>query len=63
MGLEEIEIVIDENGDVSFDVRGVKGKGCADLTKKLDDALGKVTRRKHQADYFHREHNRLRQGH
>ncbi len=40
MGLEEIEVFIDENGEVQIGVHGVKGTGCLDLTKALEAALG-----------------------
>lgn len=61
--VEEIKVTIDEEGDVSFEVKGVKGRGCEKLTRKLEEDLGKVTRRKHKAEYFQQERNRLKQGH
>jgi hypothetical protein len=40
MELQEIEVFIDENGRVRIEVRGVKGMGCLDLTRDLEEALG-----------------------
>jgi len=40
MSIEEIEIVIKPDGEVSYEVRGIKGKGCLDLTKDLERDLG-----------------------
>lgn len=59
---EEVEVTIDREGNVTFDVRGVKGKSCENLTRKLEEGFGKVTRRRHKASYFQKEQNRLRQG-
>ena len=42
---EKIIITIDEEGNPSIDVNGVKGKACLDLTKQLEEALGTVTKR------------------
>ena len=40
MELQEIEVVIDKDGKVRIEVRGVKGMSCLDLTKDLEEALG-----------------------
>ncbi len=45
MTREQIEIVIDEEGEATIHVRGVKGKSCTDLTADVEKALGKVTKR------------------
>lgn len=36
----EIEIVINAKGEVTFQVKGVKGGSCVDETKFLEQALG-----------------------
>jgi hypothetical protein len=38
--MQEITVVIDKNGQVSVEVRGVKGTSCLDVTKGLEEALG-----------------------
>lgn len=40
MELQEIEVVIGEDGQVQIQVRGVKGLKCLELTKELEEALG-----------------------
>lgn len=37
---KEIEIVINAKGEVTYQVKGVKGASCFDETKFLDAALG-----------------------
>lgn len=40
MELQEIEVIIDKDGQVRIDVQGVKGMKCVDLTAALEQALG-----------------------
>lgn len=40
MRKQDIEIVIDAKGEVTFVVKGVKGGSCLDETKFLEAALG-----------------------
>lgn len=40
MELQEIEVFIDEKGEVKIEVHGVKGMKCLDLTADLEKALG-----------------------
>ena len=40
MRKQDIEIVIDAKGAVTFQVKGVKGGSCLDETKFLEAALG-----------------------
>ena len=40
MRKQDIEIVINEKGEVTFTVKGVKGSSCIDETKFLEQALG-----------------------
>jgi hypothetical protein len=40
MRKQDIEIVIDAKGEVTFQVKGIKGGGCIDETKFLEAALG-----------------------
>jgi len=37
---QDIEIVINPKGEVTFQVKGVKGGSCLDETKFLEQALG-----------------------
>lgn len=40
MRKQDIEIVINEKGEVTFEVKGVKGGSCLDETRFLEAALG-----------------------
>lgn len=40
MQIQELEIFISPKGKVSFEVRGVPGKKCLDLTRVLEHDLG-----------------------
>ena len=40
MEIQELEVFIKANGEVAYEVRGVKGKKCLDLTKDLKKDLG-----------------------
>ena len=40
MHKQDIEIVINAKGEVTYQIKGVKGASCMDETKFLDQALG-----------------------
>ncbi|BAQ67054.1 DUF2997 domain-containing protein [Geminocystis sp. NIES-3709] len=40
MDLQEIDVFIDDNGEVKLEIRGVKGQKCLDLTQDLEAILG-----------------------
>jgi hypothetical protein len=41
--MERIIVKIDRKAKVTLEVDGVKGTACTDLTKSLENALGKTT--------------------
>lgn len=45
MDLQELEIQVDRDGNVTVHVKGVKGEECLALTKSIEEALGRVTER------------------
>ena len=51
---EKIRIKISEDGNVSLEVIGVKGKSCVDLTKDLEEELGIVTKQVTKKEYHER---------
>ena len=51
----EIQIDIDDNGNVSFLVKGVKGKKCLEITKDLENALGIVRKQEKTAEFYQTE--------
>lgn len=40
MEMQEIDVIIEKDGQVRLEVRGVKGTSCLDLTRDLEQALG-----------------------
>ena len=55
MRMEELEITISPEGKVSILVKGVKGRGCIDITKPFEDALGEVENRTFSSEYYQTE--------
>jgi hypothetical protein len=52
MEMQELEITIDKEGRVQVAVRGVKGEGCMELTRELENAIGVVEERTPAAEYY-----------
>ena len=46
-----IEAIINEDGETSIVVHGIKGKSCLNLTKDLENLLGVVTNRVLMPEY------------
>ena len=40
MEMQEVDVIIEKDGQVRIEVRGVKGPSCLDLTRGLEEALG-----------------------
>jgi hypothetical protein len=55
----ELEITIDEKGNISYSVNGLKGKDCTEATEFLDNALGEVTKRDYKRDFYEQERKGL----
>ena len=52
MDMQELEIVIDKDGQVSISVKGARGAECTALTRKLESELGDLLERTHTSEYF-----------
>jgi hypothetical protein len=52
MRMQDIEITIGPTGEVSFEIKGVKGSRCIDETRFLEEAVGEVAEREHTAAYY-----------
>lgn len=60
--MAKIEIVIAPGGATTISVEGVKGKGCVELTRGIERALGKVVEDHKTSEYRERPRDaRLRQ--
>ncbi|MFS8878412.1 DUF2997 domain-containing protein [Synechococcus sp. H55.11] len=48
---QQVEYIIDKDGNVIERVLNVKGKGCLDLTEEIERALGTVQKRELLPEY------------
>jgi hypothetical protein len=53
----EIIVNIGRDGQVEFDVNGVKGSSCQGLTDSLQEALGKTTGSALKKEFYEKEEN------
>lgn len=49
---QELEITIDDDGNVTIKVVGVSGPECLKLTKEIEEALGTVVDRQRTNDFY-----------
>ena len=49
---QRIEFTIRPDGTVEEKVSGVQGPECEDVTRAIENALGKVAERKHTASFY-----------
>ena len=48
----EIDIVIDDDGNVTFQVKGLKGKECLAVTKDFEEALGIIKTQEKTSEFY-----------
>jgi len=54
--MEEIQIEIDQQGNVQVEVSGAEGGKCLDLTKHMEQLLGgEISQRKFTREYYIQE--------
>ncbi len=51
----EITFTIDDDGSVQFEVHGVKGPQCLEITKEIEKELGEVIEQKKTSEYYEAE--------
>jgi hypothetical protein len=49
---QELEITIDDEGNVKIKVLGGDGPGCLELTKEIEEALGVVVDRQRTSEFY-----------
>ena len=49
---KQIDFTIDEEGNVSIQVKGVAGAECEKLTREIEAALGIVSERTRTSEYY-----------
>jgi hypothetical protein len=47
----ELEVIIQKDGKIEIQVRGVKGKTCLNLTQKIEHQLGLVEKKQLSSEY------------
>ncbi|MBN3041152.1 MAG: DUF2997 domain-containing protein [Candidatus Omnitrophica bacterium] len=52
---QEIEILISEEGDIKFHIKGIKGAKCLELVKVLEKKFGKVKDLTLTSEYYEKE--------
>jgi len=60
---KDITIVIDEDGKVSAEAHGYKGKGCADDIDEILAGVGKKLKTTKKTDYYDKQKVRTSQHH
>ena len=48
----EIQFNIDDEGNVSIEVKGVDGGDCERLTREIEEALGVVSSRQRTSEFY-----------
>lgn len=56
MEIQELEVFIGQDGKVSYEVKGVKGKKCLDITKGIElDLGGEIISREEKSEMYEQE--------
>jgi hypothetical protein len=51
----ELDIGISPEGLVKVHIKGMRGKKCLDLAKKLEKSLGRITEQRYTPEYYEHE--------
>ncbi len=67
--MKRVEIIVDQNGEVTYETKGVKGAGCMQETAWLDELFGKESVKStektadfHRVDVVHHRGGTVRRG-
>lgn len=50
--MEQVIVEIDAEGNVKVEAQGVRGSGCAALTKAIEESLGATTADQKKPEFF-----------
>jgi len=53
--MKKLIVKILPDGNVEFEVKGIKGKKCIDYTKDFEEAIGEVKRRYYSSEFYQTE--------
>ena len=59
--MERIIFRIDQDGNVTEEVQGVTNDTCIDITKKIEETLGKVNARELKPEFYQKQNVALHQ--
>lgn len=63
MNKREVEFIIDENGDLTMEVKGVKGTSCSKEIEKMLKELGQApATREKTSEYYQASQQNIRLG-
>lgn len=60
--MKTVIVNISAAGDVTVEAQGVRGSGCAALTKAIEEAVGRVTADQKKPEFFQQQVNRATAG-
>lgn len=49
---QELEIIINKDGNIEVRVRGSNGDQCLEMTRELEESLGKLEHREYSPEYY-----------
>ncbi|WAC04933.1 MAG: DUF2997 domain-containing protein [Methanoregula sp.] len=49
---QELEIIINREGNIEVRVRGSKGDQCLEITRGLEESIGKLEQREYSPEYY-----------
>jgi len=49
---KEIKILIEADGKITFEVQGVRGSQCLNLTESLEQGIGEVIDRRKKGEFY-----------
>ena len=53
--MQKIKVQISKTGEIEYEVSGIKGKKCRDVTKAIDEIAGKVISTETTGEYCQTE--------
>lgn len=53
--MQQVEIVIDADGNAKVEAKCVKGKSCVELTKEIEAALGETVKDVKKPEYLQQQ--------
>jgi hypothetical protein len=53
--MKKIIVKVLPDGNVKFEVKGIKGKKCIDFTKDFEEAIGEVVQRYYTSEFYQTE--------